>query len=62
MLFVIKKIVQPVLHISQTLWRDVEEGFIQGILLGLKKWLLSLQGIFKSSQMAICKIMFYLWC
>ena len=48
--FCYKKMVQPVLNISQALWRDVEEGFIQGVILGLQKGLLSLKNIFKTLQ------------
>ena len=49
-IFCYKKIVQPCLNISQALWRDVEEGFIQAGILGIQKWLLSLQKICKSLQ------------
>ena len=48
--FCYKKIVQPVLNLSHTLWQDIEEGFIQAIILWIQKGLLSLKQIFKSLQ------------
>ena len=48
--FCYKKIVQPVLNISQALWKDVEEGLINGLILYLQKWLLTLREIFKTLQ------------
>ncbi len=44
------RIIQPVLNISQELWRGVDEGLIQGLILCIQKGLLSLKDIFKSAQ------------
>ena len=48
--FCYKKIVQPTLSVSQALWHDIEEGFIQAGILWIQKWLLSLKNIFKGLQ------------
>ena len=48
--FCSSKIVQPVLNISHELWQGLDIKLIQGFILGIQKWLLSLKGLFEKGQ------------
>ena len=48
--FCYSKIVQPVLNISYELWQGVDLKLIQGFILLIQKWLLSLKHLFENLQ------------
>ena len=48
--FCYSKIVQPVLNISHELWQGLDIKLIQGFILGIQKWLLSLKDLFEKGQ------------